>query len=1118
MGEERWGRWNGSHEHASDDDEETPQQRLRTRSFSDAEDILNGVGYYESFTLPDKNSTAPSNGLHHRVRATFQSNDSQDDDQDPHRPIRSRGSCRSPLSRNVSRRKHYGCFFGRRPSLLKVCLAVGFGSYLIMLIRSSYWLASRSSEEYDQENQYVAGPPATITQSLSQYHHSHPERPDLRLYRIELEERNLQRRKRTIPIAGNVAAPELTWYSLDDKEQNQSAQAKRSTPASKSTPATLNQLCGFHAQNSSLANPQNYPATAAVNSNARVLITGILNPIGFPLALYLKEHCGVEVIAGMDAMYPNTVLNRLELQDRIELLTTTIPKLVKPIILPFVGLDPRQKKEGSKDNTDTDDSKLKSSEFNIMSLNPTHIVHVASYSQEVYSNAMVDPTWKNGHSPYVSDDEKQDPHLYQLRSSMTSMEQILESIASIESPEDRPQFIYASAQPHSQQHPVHATTKLMDEIMANSYHARYDIQSTAIRLPLDIYGPWGQPGFPIHDMIETMVRNWNATRDQVQLSGIKPNLDLIYFEDAIEAIVGAMQIRTSEPLTVDVVSDVETISSALTEKLPSFLPSAPAQEALVDNLGLKQKRVIQASKQSHLEFLPRTPLKQGMLKTIAWHLDREAPFGPAVETGDAFLKRFGQDTCAADDTACHMSRHYLPCASECNTREKCIPSVLDSVRELVNEVTEGCNIVLYTSSLGYNVKEMPLHGEYMDDATVGDDDTLICNYAFVPRDSDLVATVTEKVPNEQLAKFGIKPEQSDVGKSMRDRKLDGLNARLLYRGWILIWVEDATTPLSATDKSLLKLSPGRFFHSDVHHSFYVEDNFPVSPSIDDIVFLVQQMKRKALPKRTATGTKSLPGPNGDVIKEKVKYVLPAEPNRKAAMLFTPLRFPNVDDPTVQKYRYGSKKLNVYDAIKFMRHEIGEMWGEKESPSLRLQREFYERVPSIINRNGELRSSYEPWYRYNMRHWVRTRWVLHDLTIEDSRLLRCDWYQEHVQWGNDLDQLSFAHVMAQREIKRRIAHDETDDHVKTYIEEHPELKEVTDSYEWTPLETEHNKLYREPLKWNPELPAHIMVPEEKVQDEEEFDERAPLYVRIMSERVMGAARKGWNKPDKKAKTN
>jgi hypothetical protein len=201
------------------------------------------------------------------------------------------------------------------------------------------------------------------------------------------------------------------------------------------------------------------------------------------------------------------------------------------------------------------------------------------------------------------------------------------------------------------------------------------------------------------------------------------------------------------------------------------------------------------------------------------------------------------------------------------------------------------------------------------------------------------------------------------------------------------------------------------------------------------------MKRQRLPQRTLKKEEKVKTPHGTVTK-KVKLRLPAEPPRRAAILFAPLRFPNIDDPSIKKYGSGNRKLSTYDAAKFMRYEVGYQYREKESASNRRQREYYERIPSYINKNTELRSSYEPWYRYSMRHWVRTRWVLHDFHLEEARQLRCDWYQEHLQWGNDLDQLSFANVMAIRELRRRISHNEPDDHIKSFIEEHPEFHDVT----------------------------------------------------------------------------
>ena len=401
---------------------------------------------------------------------------------------------------------------------------------------------------------------------------------------------------------------------------------------------------------------------------------------------------------------------------------------------------------------------------------------------------------------------------------------------------------------------------------------------------------------------------------------------------------------------------------------------------------------------------------------------------------------------------------------------------------------------MYTQMLGYNVEDAELHAEFMDDSDLEDDELLICNFAFVPRESDFVSLVTSKVPGEQLDKFGIEPRSSDKSsKDLRERKLDILNGRLLYRGWILIWVKDGMRELSAPDSSLLKLSPSKFFYPSVKYGLFVEDNFKVSPNLDDVLFLVDQMYRKKLASRSLETEVKIETPNGAVTK-KIKISIPGEPARRAAVLLVPLRYPNINEPIIEQYREGNQKLTLYHASKFMGYEVGYQPGEKESSSIRRQREFYERIQSYVNKH-ENRPPSEPWYRFTLKHWVRSRWVLHDFMLEEARLLRCEWYQEHIQWGNDLDQLSFAKIMGMRDIKRRISHNEPDDHFKSFIEEHPELHGLTDSDEWHTMKMEASNL----------------------KEQDPIAEKTPLYVRIMSERVMDISRKIWTKLKKK-KTN
>jgi nucleoside-diphosphate-sugar epimerase len=1158
---------------------EEPRQQRRSQSFADAEDIMNGSGHggfqQQQQNYKEETYSPPPNGLHHRATTTttrttpnanmdysYPSNHNQPQhelEQHNHRPAIYPTSY-LPVRRNYHHHSHPTILSTRKKRTRRWlclrwfnwCLTLGFATYIMFVVRGYFWLQQNPTRptgpyaalfpRHSSSSSFVTKTSVLKRQSESQI----TQRATYRKQRTQsVPQPQLQA---AAAAAGQSSISSIPWYALLQMDQH-AREERHSSPNIMSTPqktATLDQLCGYDAQNASMNHPDSFPAMRALNADARVLITGILTPLGFHLALHLAKRCGVEVIAGMDAMWPNTVENRLKLQERIAILTTNIPRLVKPIGLPYVGLDLKNNKKNGA-------PLLESGEFNLMYFQPTHIVHLASASYDDFTSSyshQIKDEWKNTNSPYVSEDY--DPPLYQLRSSMASMEQLLESLATADE-DDRPHFLYASAstasaaaglgnKTNATRNLLHSTNKLIDEVLSDTYYAQTGVTSVGLRLPNAIYGSWSQPGTTIHDLMDTAARHWNAnatgngTGTTLSLVDDQKDemLDLVHVDDAVDAIVAAMQYHTTKPIVMDISSGIDTSASSVAAIVRSFFSNAhdysnsKSKPLLQNNNPILQQHQNNAQAANNvlrpLEWTPRTLLNDGMLNTFAWHLDRLAPYTNdpnTTETGDALLKRHGIKTCAADDVACHKGRPYLPCLSECNTKDHCVPSIFDPVLELMRTVTEGCDVVLYMQSLGYNVGDLKLHSEYMDEAEIVDETQIICNFVFVPRESDVVNMVTNKVPNDQLSRFGVFPLASDVGQphALHERKLKELNGRLLYHGWILIWIENALEELSVTDKSLLKMSPGKLFHKEVKRALFVEENFSVSPNIDDVQFLVGEMTRGAFEKRAVRKDILVPMPNGGERTKSVKYRLPSEPQRRAAILFAPLRYPNIEGQQLFDPR---KKLSVHDASKLMRYEIDLDPNDKEPADIRRQREYYERIPSYMNCN-ELRSNFEPWYRYSMRHWVRTRWVVHDMELEESRLLRCEWYHEHVQWGTDLDQLSFAHVMAKRELERRMAHEEPDDHVKTFIKTHPELHDFTDAHEWHAMETEQNRLYREPTKWLAQLPDHVdkAIWEEKYGQTEDrlmssLENRAPIFVRIMSEKIMAVSRKAWSKAHKKKK--
>ena len=1172
---------------------------------ADAEDFVNTIngglgrnkhGRYQSFTMESSSPKRNENGnLHHRhahqngngsTMTPAEKNSYHDgsdyDDESPHHRLMRHRAFLTPYKHHAIEQlhdKHYKASSPLRKRstiwIARWTFAIGLAIYLALIARSMYILGDRAMVTDDFDAPSIWGPNTNCSygsrhtrgtgcqqQPIPAWYEEQWE--EIKTSRSMIETRKQNRRDRTKPaqqsrhLLGDwrhtfsfdeSRKPESSnWHRILSQDEKEATEQRTQSTSSDEMPASIDDLCGHVARNSSAISPESYTAKTALNKNSRVVITGVLNPVGLSLALHLKKVCGVQHVLGLDAMYPNTVLNRVEMQDRIQLLHSNSQgsASTKPVVLSFFGLESQTKvdKKTTEDGLDW-----------LQSFKPTHVVHLASYSMDVYSDALVDPEWKNTKSPYVpkdhaSDPQKLNPYFYPLRSGMVSMEQLLQTIARFPV-EERPQFLYVAKPAESKTttldryDTVFHTMKQMDELLADSYHNSNEdgLPSIGMRLPNSIYGPWGHAGSVTHDIFARGVEEQIGSVNDDSASSIErknednDNLELLFVDDAVENIISALQYKPDKAMTVTIPAERTISTEFLSSAVQSLLHAKTANKVSFLHAKLNTINPVQTTVENDREqslILPESKqisLKDGLVKSIAWHMDRLAPFGStpvaspdtdvsitSVETGDTFLQRHGMETCNAYDVTCHNSFDYLPCNSECNTHKNCVPSVFDDARELIYTVSEGCDVAMYTQMLGYNVKDAELHAEYMDDSDLEDDELLVCNFAFVPRESDLVATVSGKVPAEQLAKFGIESKTSDKSaKDLRERKLDALNGRLLYRGWILIWVKDGMQELSAPDASLLKLSPSKFFHPSVKYGLFVEDNFKVSPNLEDVLFLVHEMRRAKLDDRTLKKKVQIESPNGPV-QEQIKYNIPAEPARKAAILLTPLRIPNIDDPIIEQYKNGNRKLTLQHASKFMGFEVGYNPGEKEPASLRRQREFYERIPSYINKKKELRSPYEPRYQFSMRHWVRSRWVLHDFTMEESRLLRCDWYQEHVQWGNDLDQLSFAKIMAMRDIKRRIAHNDPDDHVKTFIQQHPYLHDLTDSYEWHSMETEVNKLYRDPInfdpKYVPSLYAKKALMEQEDEDEDLAEEGTPIYVRIMSERVMDVSRRMWNKMRKK----
>jgi nucleoside-diphosphate-sugar epimerase len=979
--------------------------------------------------------------------------------------------------------------------------------------------------------------------------------------------------------------------------------------------ADVDDLCGSEARfAASSSDAGSYKKRDALNESSRVLITGILNPLGFHLALALKHRCGVNTIMGIDNMFPNSVKNRLEMIRRMTILSAEIPGLTQPIMLSYVGLDPKLKASWKTASAAMDLELMLPStgEINFLAFRPTHIVHLASAYPNSFQNDVEVIKGKH-HIDHVYATESRTPPLYQLRMANTGMEHILSSISS--APDDtavtrnfRPHFVYASS-PNLGRHfefesalnddvekeCFHSTNKMIDEMLATSYSSLNGVYSVGLRMG-DVYGPWGLEGYPDYELGKRAVYDWerntarnSSTTESVSEGGnggLNPTdlaaqnftsptkvRQFIFVDDVVNAVISSMQFRTESEASVvfdldrstndgDTLSNKKASLGTMAAIIESFRPNSP--QVLPGTLD-ENSAAIEFEGLPSIGWSPRISLLAGISKLLAWHLNERLPYGPAsnesgrnvlsqntndagkdsssgssvtkreaflgdddeaavalpkktpemnkishLEGRDDFLARIESPTCDGNDWECNRGVHIFPCVSECSFPDGiCKPSIFDGIVDLLKDVTAGCDIVLYTASIGYDVEELRLEANFLDDEEE-DEASLsrsVCNIAFVPSDSDLVSVATTNVPKnaleaiqsdeEKLAGKAV-PSLSDL--SHEDR-LDLLNGRILHKGWILIWVPDLADDETDTDDFWLpKLSPGRLFHSDVQFVMFVDENMPLTPNSEDVNFLVDEMQRQALAERPYSKTDE----NG----KKIKYILPAEPERHAALLVNTIKQKKAADEEPGR----AEKLSVYDASKFMVYENGGDPSVSNPKPLKRQREFYERVSGFINRE-DLRSPLEPVHKYELRHWIRSRWVLHDLRAEEARQLRCDWFLEHSLWGNPLDQLSFAHMMAIRDVQRKVIRREPDDRMRASaeLEEQEELPNVGDKKEWYTVVGADEALRKksEPTDYRSEMALIEEKLEEKVEEES-----TQYFTRIMSDRIMLISRRIWSEKKKK----
>ena len=398
-----------------------------------------------------------------------------------------------------------------------------------------------------------------------------------------------------------------------------------------------------------------------------------------------------------------------------------------------------------------------------------------------------------------------------------------------------------------------------------------------------------------------------------------------------------------------------------------------------------------AAMQWHLTGVPRLFLLDGESSTTRQYLGGWTPFDGQCE--------WCQELSTTD--------HVDSCASECSDSKNCVQSIWNM--SLTRDLTDGCKVILYTSVPMHDEDRHLVHAEF-------DNEGEVCNVAFIHRTSTLADLALQKIPHEQLLKFGMQ-----ASRDIHEQKLALLNGRLMYRGWVLVWPDLAQD--SVDDWSLVKIAPSNLIAESVQYAIYT-DPFEKSAyrnvTLENVQDFLSNMDLSAQDARLAhLGHK--------------RFILPPEPAKRAILQTHRIRRPS---------QLAHKRLSFSLAVKILEGN------RHESKPVKRHREFYHKMAKWFQPTRK--PAMEPWYRYDVNPFlVDTSQVIHDLRHPHGNDLRCEWYEHHRPFASSLDALSLAHILTLRNMERRQQMEEPDDRALHHWKYWPEQLRLKNQ-DWLPL--------------------------------------------------------------------
>eukprot|EP00984_Skeletonema_dohrnii_P002091 scaffold698_cov115-Skeletonema_dohrnii-CCMP3373.AAC.5 len=834
--------------------------------------------------------------------------------------------------------------------------------------------------------------------SVASHHHVIPNKEEWDRVRAITNSRAEQRRKRcrppnlldangaesvhNVPIANiesKTTAPQMTLDLPVHSSLNESIDKTYPSTSNKHIRSNTQQItapsiCGIHARDASKNDGTNYPSSAYIGPQSRVIVTGALSQLGIEIILQLYKDCGTEYILGIDSALPNTRHDRLAALERYRFLSHHVPSF-QTLQVPLFGIAPHPKVGG--------EIRMES-EFDVIDrFNPTHIVHLMGLEEgrgEYSDFGDIDDV-----SPYSAGGYSSMMRRYQ---NLVSMDQILASIARFKREQGskaQPQLVYVSSTEVEDQSgvplvggmqgmigkaTVYGSCSLLKEVLASYYHRRHGVDSVGIRLST-IYGPFARPGSLLHDLAERTVHSAAGNNgDKYALETMWKRREgaedgaleqIAYSRDLAQAFVAAMQFRGDRingPALMQLGSKDTNSMKDIERKMSGYLPT-PTKTSEPDQIAEKTSEVSTAlvttsnslsisdsdiKRNLHLlGWSHSTETQDGLRSMLAWQIMKAYPFAQpnSVSTIKEFLDASQVPYVGLSST--------LPCASGCGWHGQCTSSVWDAVVEESRAATAKCKHVLYTVDLSSDLAELN------EKPATSKDEKDFCKIAFISSTSALA-------------------------KQNKDSQ------------WTIITINGDESTVTEAELSLAKLSPTMLFGDKVNHAFYA-DHRRLKASTDDAMTAIQSMKVDSVKEKTRV-----------ILKENAKvkkfWLLP-RPKRHSIMFTSRLNTPKGHDVNSASAHASFVMSN---------------FGVKMTKQIQKQIQFYQHASHLV-RNSLLRSTNYAKYVIDNNfpfEYIRSNWLLHDLKSAEGHQLRCEIYEEHVTWGNqNMEDFSMAFVLAKR---------------------------------------------------------------------------------------------------------